>query len=80
MLKFYIFLIYFGSILTQGGSGYARNIKFLNIVMQNVTNPIIIDQNYCDQERPCQEHVTNFSTSNTTKESNQFYPYSALNL
>ena len=29
MLKFYIFLIYSDSILTQGGSGYARNIKFL---------------------------------------------------
>ncbi|WJX49733.1 hypothetical protein P8452_36130 [Trifolium repens] len=39
----------------QGGSGYARNIKFMNIEMQNVTNPIIIDQYYCDQTEPCQE-------------------------
>lgn len=46
------------SVSTQGGSGYARNIKFLNIEMQNVTNPIIIDQYYCDQVNPCQEQVT----------------------
>ncbi|KAJ6332029.1 hypothetical protein OIU76_010413 [Salix suchowensis] len=39
----------------QGGSGSARNIKFLNIQMDNVTNPIIIDQNYCDQDEPCEE-------------------------
>lgn len=25
--------------------------------MRNVTNPIIIDQNYCDQDAPCQEQV-----------------------
>lgn len=43
---------------TQGGSGYARNIKFENIVMRNVTNPIIVDQNYCDQEKPCKEKVS----------------------
>ncbi|XP_031396109.1 polygalacturonase-like isoform X2 [Punica granatum] len=39
----------------QGGSGKARNIRFQNIVMQNVTNPIIIDQNYCDQDKPCKQ-------------------------
>ncbi|XP_061354033.1 polygalacturonase QRT2-like [Gastrolobium bilobum] len=39
----------------QGGSGYARNITFMNIEMRNVTYPIIIDQNYCDQGAPCQE-------------------------
>ncbi|KAE8098799.1 hypothetical protein FH972_016836 [Carpinus fangiana] len=39
----------------KGGSGSASNIKFQNIVMQNVANPIIIDQNYCDQNKPCKE-------------------------
>ncbi|KAJ7972225.1 Polygalacturonase [Quillaja saponaria] len=39
----------------QGGSGNASNIKFLNIEMNNVTNPIIIDQNYCDKDEPCKQ-------------------------
>ncbi|KAK7345054.1 hypothetical protein VNO77_15437 [Canavalia gladiata] len=39
----------------QGGSGSASNIQFKNIQMDNVTNPIIIDQNYCDQAKPCQK-------------------------
>ncbi|MBA0645129.1 hypothetical protein Goklo_013260, partial [Gossypium klotzschianum] len=38
----------------QGGSGYAKNIKFQNIMVHNVSNPIIIDQNYCDHHKsPC---------------------------
>ncbi|KAJ4977700.1 hypothetical protein NE237_008480 [Protea cynaroides] len=39
----------------QGGSGSANNIIFQNIIMYNVKNPIIIDQNYCDQDEPCKE-------------------------
>ncbi|MCE3050162.1 hypothetical protein HAX54_046554 [Datura stramonium] len=39
----------------QGGSGSASNIKFQNVVMNGVKNPIIIDQNYCDQETPCKD-------------------------
>ncbi|RZC59655.1 hypothetical protein C5167_006951 [Papaver somniferum] len=39
----------------QGGKGKANNIVFQNILMQNVTNPIIINQNYCDQADPCNE-------------------------
>uniref|UniRef100_A0A2C9VFT3 endo-polygalacturonase n=2 Tax=Manihot esculenta TaxID=3983 RepID=A0A2C9VFT3_MANES len=38
----------------QGGSGVARDIKFQNIEMQNVRNPIIIDQYYCDH-KSCNE-------------------------
>eukprot|EP00253_Pinus_taeda_P011171 PITA_11171 len=39
--------------LTGGGSGYARNIIFEDIVVHNVKNPIIIDQYYCDSASPC---------------------------
>lgn len=39
----------------QGGSGDATNITFRNINMKNVTNPIIIDQSYCDQDEPCKQ-------------------------
>ncbi|XP_039041304.1 polygalacturonase-like [Hibiscus syriacus] len=42
----------------QGGSGYAKNIRFQNIVMNNVSNPIIIDQNYCDKRKPCRKQVS----------------------
>ncbi|XP_073157517.1 polygalacturonase-like [Henckelia pumila] len=37
----------------QGGSGSARNIAFEDILMQNVSNPIIINQNYCDKNEKC---------------------------
>ena len=39
----------------QGGSGYARDIAFQNMVMGGVRNPIIIDQNYWDKAKPCRE-------------------------
>ncbi|KDP43482.1 hypothetical protein JCGZ_16769 [Jatropha curcas] len=48
----------------QGGSGYAKNIVFQNIVMKNVSNPIIIDQNYCDQDDPCSEQKSAVQVSN----------------
>ncbi|KAH1137418.1 hypothetical protein AAZX31_10G084100 [Glycine max] len=48
----------------QGGSGYAENIIFVNIAMRNVTNPIIVDQNYCDQEKPCHEKDSAVKLSN----------------
>lgn len=42
----------------QGGYGDASNIKFQNVVMNNVKNPIIIDQNYCDEaDSPCKDEV-----------------------
>ncbi|EPS63215.1 hypothetical protein M569_11572, partial [Genlisea aurea] len=42
----------------EGGSGNASNIRFENIFMNNVQNPIIIDQNYCDQDSniPCTDN------------------------
>ncbi|XP_047306593.1 polygalacturonase-like [Impatiens glandulifera] len=50
----------------QGGKGYAKNIIFQNIEMQNVTNPIIIDQNYCDQEQPCEKQGTAVQVESVT--------------
>ncbi|KAL6532896.1 Polygalacturonase 1 [Orobanche gracilis] len=48
----------------QGGSGSASNIKFQNIQMQEVKNPIIIDQNYCDQDEPCKEQSSAVQVKN----------------
>ncbi|KAH7527857.1 hypothetical protein FEM48_Zijuj05G0011000 [Ziziphus jujuba var. spinosa] len=48
----------------QGGSGYAKNIRFQNITMLDVGNPIIIDQYYCDQMEPCSEQVSAVQISN----------------
>ncbi|XP_037497014.1 polygalacturonase [Jatropha curcas] len=48
----------------QGGSGIANNIKFQNIEMYNVTKPIIIDQHYCDQHKPCKEQKSAVQVKN----------------
>ncbi|KHN07379.1 Polygalacturonase [Glycine soja] len=44
----------------QGGSGSsASDIQFQNIGMDNVTNPIIINQNYCDKKKkPCKKMLS----------------------
>ncbi|XP_010921896.1 probable polygalacturonase At1g80170 [Elaeis guineensis] len=42
----------------QGGRGYARKIVFQNIWMKNVSNPIIIDQYYCDSSHPCKNQTS----------------------
>ncbi|KMZ55982.1 Polygalacturonase, family GH28 [Zostera marina] len=42
----------------QGGDGFVRDVIFKNILMVNVSNPIIIDQFYCDSNTPCRNQTT----------------------
>ncbi|CAK7333269.1 unnamed protein product [Dovyalis caffra] len=42
----------------QGGHGYVRGVRFENVGMDNVTNPIIIDQFYCDSPKACQNQTS----------------------
>ncbi|XP_059308468.1 probable polygalacturonase At1g80170 [Lycium ferocissimum] len=42
----------------QGGSGYVRGVRFQNVMMQDVSNPIIIDQFYCDSPKSCQNQTS----------------------
>uniref|UniRef100_A0A7N0RER3 endo-polygalacturonase n=1 Tax=Kalanchoe fedtschenkoi TaxID=63787 RepID=A0A7N0RER3_KALFE len=42
----------------QGGSGYVRSVRFENVRMEDVANPIIIDQFYCDSPVSCQNQTT----------------------
>ncbi|KAG6655013.1 probable polygalacturonase At1g80170 isoform X2 [Carya illinoinensis] len=42
----------------QGGSGYVRGVRFQNVRMEDVSNPIIIDQFYCDSPTACQNQTS----------------------
>ncbi|KMT07232.1 hypothetical protein BVRB_6g148660 [Beta vulgaris subsp. vulgaris] len=42
----------------QGGSGYVKAVRFENVMMEDVANPIIIDQFYCDSPNPCGNETT----------------------
>ncbi|OAY36979.2 probable polygalacturonase At1g80170 isoform X1 [Manihot esculenta] len=48
----------------QGGSGEASRIKFQNVLMENVSNPIIIDQYYCDSRLPCANQTSAVKVAN----------------
>ncbi|XP_051131226.1 polygalacturonase ADPG1-like [Andrographis paniculata] len=47
----------------QVGRGYVRNIKFENLTVDSVKNPIIIDQNYCEVRDGCKEQETGVQIS-----------------
>ena len=38
-------------------SGFARNILFQHAIMNNVQNPIVVDQNYCPNNKNCPGQV-----------------------
>ena len=38
-------------------NGFAKNILFQHAVMMNVQNPIVIDQNYCPDNKGCPGQV-----------------------
>ncbi|XP_051123542.1 probable polygalacturonase At1g80170 [Andrographis paniculata] len=42
----------------QGGSGYVKSVLYDNVRMDNVSNPIIIDQFYCDSPKSCQNQTS----------------------
>ncbi|KAK4490029.1 hypothetical protein RD792_000683 [Penstemon davidsonii] len=42
----------------QGGSGYVRSVRYQDVRMDNVSNPIIIDQFYCDSPKSCQNQTS----------------------
>ncbi|KAG9149876.1 hypothetical protein Leryth_023449 [Lithospermum erythrorhizon] len=47
----------------QGGSGYVRGISYQNVRMEDVSNPILIDQFYCDSPKSCQNQTTTLEIS-----------------
>ncbi|KAJ7290836.1 hypothetical protein O6H91_01G085200 [Diphasiastrum complanatum] len=42
----------------QGGQGSVTNIQYQNVKMTDVENPILIDQFYCDSQRPCKNQTS----------------------
>ncbi|XP_011009731.1 PREDICTED: probable polygalacturonase At1g80170 [Populus euphratica] len=50
----------------QGGHGYVRGVLFENVAMENVANPIIIDQFYCDSPKTCQNQTSAVEISEIT--------------
>ncbi|KAG8076668.1 hypothetical protein GUJ93_ZPchr0006g45385 [Zizania palustris] len=48
----------------QGGAGYVRNVRFANVLVDDVDHPIVIDQFYCDARSPCHNQTSNVRVSN----------------
>ncbi|PQQ03388.1 polygalacturonase [Prunus yedoensis var. nudiflora] len=50
----------------RASNGYATNIVFRNLIMQNVNNPIIIDQKYCPGNQGCPRQSSGVKISRVT--------------
>ncbi|KAI4379283.1 hypothetical protein MLD38_005601 [Melastoma candidum] len=48
----------------QGGSGFAKDIIFQNVLMKNVGHPIVINQYYCDSFVPCLNQTSAVKVAN----------------
>lgn len=46
--------------------GFAKNIRFQHCVMNNVKNPIVIDQNYCPRNENCPRQVLHLNYLSNT--------------
>ncbi|XP_065858856.1 polygalacturonase-like [Euphorbia lathyris] len=49
-------------------TGFVRNIRFIGAIMQNVQNPIIIDQHYCPHNLHCPNKVSGIKISDVIYE------------
>ncbi|KAL2507176.1 Pectin lyase-like superfamily protein [Forsythia ovata] len=49
-------------------SGYVRGVMFQHAIMNNVQNPIVIDQNYCPNNKNCPGQVSGVKISDVTYE------------
>ncbi|KAL2336107.1 hypothetical protein Fmac_010553 [Flemingia macrophylla] len=47
-------------------NGFVRNVRFQNIIMDKVENPIIIDQNYCPNNQGCPGQTSGIKISQIT--------------
>ncbi|KAL2336108.1 hypothetical protein Fmac_010554 [Flemingia macrophylla] len=47
-------------------NGFVRNVRFQNIIMDKVENPIIIDQNYCPNNQGCPGQISGIKISQIT--------------
>ncbi|PNT28876.2 hypothetical protein POPTR_007G144500v4 [Populus trichocarpa] len=47
-------------------NGFAKDILFQHVVMTNVQNPIVIDQNYCPDNKDCPGQASGIKISNVT--------------
>ncbi|XP_038888873.1 polygalacturonase-like [Benincasa hispida] len=47
-------------------NGFVKNVLFQNIIMKNVKNPILIDQNYCPNNKGCPSQSSGVKISGVT--------------